>query len=205
VLVVLRPKANATDQTGWLELEGADDSPYLTFRYTVVRVWEESIAGLLVAGPGLAPLAVLTNEAAADLDSAFERFRDRLQQPDVPRNVAEVLFGATFLLSGLRYDRDRIINLYRRLSMTLEDSTTYQWIMEQGEARGEARGLAMGEAHGRLAEARNIVSLLGSHRFGQPSAAIQEALEAITDRDRLERIAKRIIDAGGWDDLLATP
>ncbi len=129
VLVVLRPKANATDQTGTLELTGADRTPFLTFRYTVVRVRQETVAGLLAAGPGLAPLAILTNEAAADLDGAFERFRDRLHQPDVPRNVAEVLFGATFVLSGLRYDRDRIVNLYRRRSMTLKDSTTYQWIM----------------------------------------------------------------------------
>jgi hypothetical protein len=77
VLVVLRPKANATDQTGALELTGADRTPFLTFRYTVVRVWQETVAGLLAAGPGLAPLAIRTNEAAADLDGVFERFRDR--------------------------------------------------------------------------------------------------------------------------------
>ena len=56
----------------------------------------ESVTAFLSVGPGLAPLAILTNEAAADLDGAFERFRDRLQQPDVPRNVVEVLFGAAF-------------------------------------------------------------------------------------------------------------
>lgn len=197
LLVLLRPKANATDQTGTLELTGADRNAYLTFRYTVVRVWQETVADLLAAGPGLAPLAILTNEAAADLDAAFERFRDRLHQPDVQRNVADVLFGATFVLSGLRYDRDRIVNLYRRLSMTLEDSDTYQWIIEQGLTRGETRG--------RLAEARTIVTRLGSRRFGPPPAAVQEALAAVTDRERLERIADRIIDAVNWDDLLATP
>jgi hypothetical protein len=45
---------------------------------------------------------VLTNEAAGNLDRAFERFRDRLNRPGVPRNVAEVLFGSTFILCGLR-------------------------------------------------------------------------------------------------------
>ncbi len=42
-LVLLRPKANASDQSGLLELPGADGRPYLTFRYTVIRVWEESV------------------------------------------------------------------------------------------------------------------------------------------------------------------
>src|SRR5262249_5063238 len=37
VLVLLRPRANATDQTGTFEMTGADGRPYLTFRYHVVR------------------------------------------------------------------------------------------------------------------------------------------------------------------------
>jgi predicted transposase YdaD len=111
--------------------------------------------------------------------------------------VADVLFGATFVLSGLRYDRDRIVNIYRRLSMMLEDSTTYQWIMEQGEAKGETRA--------RLAEARSLVLRLGTRRFGPPQVTAQAALAAVTDRERLERIAERIFEAANWDDLLATP
>lgn len=201
VLVVLRPKAHATDHTGTLEHVGADGRPYLTFRYTVVRVWQESFAGLLAAGPGLAPLAVLTNEAAADPDRAFERFRDRLHEPGVPRTVAEEVIGAAFVLSGLRYDRKRIVDLYGRLSMTLEESTTYQWIMEKGEARGVVKG----ETLGRLAEARAMVLLVGRSRFGPPPAHTQAALDGIADRERLERIAARTGDATSWDDYLSTP
>ncbi len=65
VLVLLRPKANASDQSGHLVVSDAASRPYLEFRYTVIRVWDESIAGLLGAGLELAPLAMLTNEAAA--------------------------------------------------------------------------------------------------------------------------------------------
>src|SRR5688572_29425538 len=35
VLVLLRPKATATDLTGQLDVNGANGIPYLTFRYTV--------------------------------------------------------------------------------------------------------------------------------------------------------------------------
>ncbi|MDB5307730.1 MAG: hypothetical protein JWO38_1932 [Gemmataceae bacterium] len=198
VLVLLRPKANATDQTGLYQVFGVDDEPYLTFRYTVVRIWQETVAGLLSAGPGLAPLALLTNEAAADLDAAFDRLRSRLREPDVPATVAEVVLGSTFVLSGLRYDRDRVADLYRRFSVILEDSTTYQWILEQGEAKGIAKGMTQ--------EAHELILRLGSKRFGTPPPpGVENALRTVTDRERLGRIAERTLDAASWDDLLATP
>jgi hypothetical protein len=212
VLVLLRPKANASDQTGTLESLGADGRPYNTFHYTVIRIWEEKVSDLLAAGPGLAPLAILTNEAATDLEGAFERFRERLKQPELSTNVEKGLLTATFFLLGLRYDNEQIAKLYGRLSMTLEDSTTYQWVMAKGEARGEAKGIAQGRAEGkaegleigRLTEARNIVARQGTKRFGEAPQAAREALSAIADHDRLERIADRMFEATDWNDLLAT-
>jgi hypothetical protein len=65
-----------------------------------------------------------------------------------------------------------------------------------GEARGEARG--------RIEEARTLVLLFGAKRFGPAAAGIESALLAITDRERLERIGERIMDAADWDDLLTT-
>jgi hypothetical protein len=229
VLLLLRPRANASDQSGRLEI-AIGGRAYLTFEYLVVRIWEETVETLLAAGPGLAPLALLTNEAEADLERAFEQFRDRLQQPDVPRKVAEVLFGATFVLCGLRYDHERINDLYRRLSMTLEDSSTYQWILGVGKAEGiavgkaegiavgkaegiavgkaegiavgKAEGIAVGKAEGEVQEARRLIIRMGTSRFGQPSPAVSTALTAITDRERLEQIAERLLRANAWEDLL---
>lgn len=87
VIVLLRPEANATDLTGTLEALGADGRPYLMFRYTVVRVWQESAETLFAAGPTLAPLALLTNEAAADLPAAVDRFGRQLQSDPIRRRV----------------------------------------------------------------------------------------------------------------------
>src|SRR5579883_468522 len=200
VLVLLRPKATATDLTGTLDLTGANGQTYLTFRYTVIRVWLETVDVLLSAGLGVAPLALLTNEADADLPAAFTRFRDRLRAAAIPDNVERGLLGSMFVLCGLRYTPAQIEALYRDLSMTLEDSTTYQLILNKGIKQGEA----WGEARGRLAEALALVLRLGAKRFGPAPAAIETALRAITDPDHLERIAERILDANGWDDLLAT-
>jgi hypothetical protein len=191
VLVLLRPKATATDLTGRYDLRGAGGRPYLTFRYTVVRVWRESLAGLLAAGPGLLPLALLTNEAAADLPAAFGRFRDRLRRPDVSDTVRGKLLGTTFTLGGLRYAEDRLLELFMSLDRILEDSTTYQGLLRRGVAAG------------RVEQARAVVVRLAHKRFG-PSPAGEAAVNAVADLPRLDRLADRVLDATGWDDLLAT-
>lgn len=188
VLVLLRPKATASDLTGTLELSGASGMPYLTFRYTVVRVWLETVDTLLAAGPGVAPLALLTNEADADLAAAFGRFRQALRAAQVPDSVERGLLGSTFVLCGLRYDPARVEALYRELSMTLEDSTTYQLILGRGE----------------VAATQRLLLLQGQERFGSPTPSTEAALRAVTDRGRLERLVRRVLTATDWSDLLAT-
>jgi predicted transposase YdaD len=197
VLLLLRPKANATDMTGTYTRAGAGGRPYLEFRYTVVRLWEEPIRPLQEGGPGTPPLALLTDEAAADLDAAFARFAERLRRPDVDGRLVKELLGSTYVLSGLRHAPERMAEYYRRLSMTLEDSTTYQWILQKGVAQGLTQGAEQ--------EARRLLLLQGRKRFGAASASAEAVLQGIADAARLERMAERIFDATGWDDLLATP
>ena len=94
--------------------------PYLTFRYTVVRVWEESFNTLLTAGPGVAPLRSSQTRRRAGLPAAFERLQQQLRADRIPDNVERSLLGSTFILCGLRYRPEQIEDLYRNLSMTLE-------------------------------------------------------------------------------------
>jgi hypothetical protein len=196
VLVLLRPKATATDLTGRLEVEGADGRAYLGFDYTVVRVWQETVESLLGAGVGVAPLALLTNEAEADLDGAFDRFVTRLQTAGVPATVEQGLLGSTYVLCGLRYTPERVEALYRNFSMTLEDSTTYQQILTKGVTKGVTQGR-------REAGVRMLVRF-GTARFGAaPSPEQLARLNAIADPDRIEQLADRLPDAAGWDELLA--
>jgi predicted transposase YdaD len=142
-----------------------------------------------------------------DLPAALERLRE----PAVPDTVVPTLLTTSFSLCGLRHDEKIIRELYMSLSRVLEDSTTYQWIIKQGLAKGEAAGFAKGEAEGRAEgeaqEARKLLLRLGRKRFGEPSEAQAAALAGITDLDRLEPLADRVIDAdvASWDDLLSTP
>jgi len=204
ILMLLRPSANATDLTGVYEVRAASGKRLHTFEYTVVRVWRESVDSFLTV-PGLTPLALLTDEAAADLPGAFERFRQTLREPMVPDSVVPTLLTTSFTLCGLRHDATLIRELYMSLSNILEDSTTYQWIISQGFAKGEARGEAKGKAEGKAEEARALLLLQGRKRFGEPTAGQREALSGVADLGHLERLALRLLDAGSWDELLAAP
>ncbi|MGL6076287.1 MAG: hypothetical protein ACRC8S_19200 [Fimbriiglobus sp.] len=192
VLMLLRPKAHASDQTGTLSITGADGAEYLNFRYKVIRVWEESVEGLLKSGPGIAPLALLTNEATQNLDSAFDRYVEQLKVDGLPRSVEQSILSSLYFLCGLRHPWEKVETLYRRLSMLLEDSTTYQHILARGLARGLTR------------EAQSLLLKLGGKRFGVATAEIESTIRNISDYDRLQRIADRLFDATTWDDLLAT-
>jgi hypothetical protein len=193
VIVLLRPEANATDLTGLMEVGGADGRPYLTFRYTVVRVWQESAETLFAAGPSLAPLALLTNEAAANLPAAVDRFGEQLRVGPAAGTLKRDLVSLSYFLGGLRYPGSQFARLIMGLRNILEESSTYQMTIEEGRAKGAVEG------------ERNVLMIMGRKKFGAPPPEREAALAAITDRARLERMAERILDATGWDDLLATP
>ena len=74
--------------------------------------------------------------------------------------------------------------------MLMEDSTTYQEILE----KGVSRGLSQGQHH--------LLLRQGTKRFGSPSPETVATLQRITDAAQLEQLAERILDATGWDDLL---
>jgi hypothetical protein len=189
LLLLLRREANSPSLTGTLRRTTADGRVYLEFRYAVVRVWELS-ADELLAGPlGTLPLAPLTDGAAPRLADVMARLDERLAQADPQAQIA--VRAAAVMLMGLRFDEGLILRLMQG-DKKMEESVTYQILVRKGRAEGRAE------------EARRIVRLIGQQRFGPPPEATEAALDAITDPDRLERIAERLLQAVNWDDLLAT-
>jgi len=75
---------------------------------------------------------------------------------------------------------------------SMRDPATYQAV------------LAEGRTEGRTQEAKRLL-LLGEQHCGQPDERTTRALTAMSDLDRIERIGARLLQAVGWDDLIATP
>jgi predicted transposase YdaD len=165
------------------------------FRFDVIRIWEVPVETLLTAGLGVAPLAPLGRlpEGATPqeaLPAVVQRLEERLvaEAPD----DAETLLTAAFILTGLRLDKGQQRQLFQGVR-AMRESSGYQIILDEGRAEGEVRGV------------RATILRQGRKRFGPPDSAVESALQAIMDLERLERMSERVLDAAGWQDLAATP
>jgi len=97
VLVLLRPKALASDQTGTYRRSGATGRTIVEFHYHVERVWERPIDYWLNFGVGLAPLSMLTDEAEKDLEGALTRVYSILREHETDERVTKSLLGSAYV------------------------------------------------------------------------------------------------------------
>ncbi len=223
-LVLLHPRANSPQLTGVYHATlSGEAQPYLEFRYRVVRLWEVPVGDLL-GHIGTVPLAPLGDVAEAELPQLVREMGQRLAT--APPEEARILWTTAYLLSGLRVGPAALEPLYRGVipvdwMQIMRDSSVVQaWVDEAVEekvkravervsiqrfAEGKAEGKAEGEAKGKAEEARAVLLRQGRIRFGEPAAATVQALDAITDLPRLERMIEAILTVPGWAELLATP
>lgn len=188
VLILLRPKAQASDMTGRYQRFGATGRPIVEFHYHIERIWKRPIEYWRGCGIYLdAAFSLVTEEAERDLEGNAFSLRERVRASGVDQATANTLINSSYFLCGLRYNWDMVTEIFRRLDMLLEDSSTYQHVLEQGESKGE----------------KKLILRQGTKKFGPPSPAIAAALQAILDTARLERLGDRILDVGSWDELLA--
>ncbi len=75
----------------------------------------------------------------------------------------------------------------------MTESTTYQAILREGEAKGKAEGKAE--------EAKNLVLRLGRKHLGSPPAMFEAKIQSITDVEKLEELAERVYDVSSWEEL----
>ena len=71
----------------------------------------------------------------------------------------------------------------------MEESTTYQAILEEGALR----------------QARKSMLRLGQLKFHRAPKAVKTGIENITDLVRLEELLLRLLDATSWQELLDLP
>lgn len=187
VVVLMRRTAAAPRLSGRLTLRLPDGRDYLTFRYDVVRTWQQPVDRLLNGPVATLPLAPIGDVSLINLPRVVRRVEERLQR-EVPPATARELWSATQVLMGLRYSPEVIERMASRMSNWVKDSSVYQaWVRE---ARTE--------------EARGLLLRQGQVRFGAPDESTLAAIERITDLETLESLAVKLLTVANWDELLAS-
>jgi hypothetical protein len=77
--------------------------------------------------------------------------------------------------------------------LDMEESVTYQAIIEKGEANGRREGV------------RRVLLVLGENHFGPASSEVTATIQGINDLEQLLQLVVRVGQVGGWDELLRSP
>jgi predicted transposase YdaD len=166
------------------------DKGKMYFGYKIIPFWECPVEDLLSSGLGTLPLAPLCRlpEGLSLEDGmrwVLSRVVERLDREGEPALVRRLL-TATFVLMGLRLDRNLVRTLFQGVRF-MRESDTYQAILDEGEARG----------------LQNTLLRQGRKRFGEPDDAVRQAVLAITDLEQLARLTEDLLDVSTWQELLA--
>ncbi len=189
---VLRPESDSPQVTGIYERRFPGEQPYLTFRYTVVRVWQLAPEPLLTGGLALLPLAPISAVTEAELPGIIKRMEQRLSSRH-GRKQAPVIWGAAYILLGLRHSPGLAAQLFRGV-MSMKESSTYQAILQEGRLEGLSEGA--------LVEAKKVLRLLGDDALGVPDTRTTAAIESINDLAQVEDLLLRVRSATSWQELL---
>jgi predicted transposase YdaD len=187
VAILLAPKTNLAAINGYHARQFPDEPPHLEFRYRVIRVWELPVAPLLAGGLGTLPLAPVSAVTEQELPGIIAQMKSRITAPGV-LPAAKDLWTATYILMGLRYEPALVDHLLQGV-IEMEESSTYQAILEKGELR----------------RAHKTLLLLGTDRFGAPSAEVQTVLEGINEPDKLDHLSLHVSKVHSWEELLQQP
>jgi len=188
VIVLLSPRANLTNLTEVNQRQFKGETPYLTFRYQVIRVWERPADTFLKGGLALVTLAPISAVSDEHVPAVIEQMKVRIDAEAGPA-LKKDLWAATYILLGLRFD-SQFINQLLKGVIEMEESTTYQYILEKGAEKGAIK------------EARQTLLRQGTKKFGLPEPAAKAQLEGIEDLDRLHDLELRILDVPNWQELL---
>jgi predicted transposase YdaD len=190
-VLLLHPAADSPQVTGLYQRGFPGEEDYIRFRYHVVRVWQLAPELLLAGGLAVLPLAPISAVTKAELPGIIQRMGQRLASPQ-GRKQAATIWGAAYVLLGLRYSAALAAQLLQGV-MSMKESSTYQAILEEGRQEGRTEGA--------LAEAKKVLRLQGDSAFGPPDAQTIAAIEQVDDLPHLEDLLRRVRSARSWQEL----
>ena len=163
----------------------------VNYQSVLVKAWELDAKEALAMGrPSLLPLVPLLKGDRQELITAAQRLAEMED-----RTSHEEMALHFFMLAGLRYNPREVLEIMRGAEMIpieqLRESSTYQYILQEGLREGEQKG--------KLEESRNTLLKLIAKRF--PTLDLRSEIEHINDLSILEDLCLKVIDASNADEM----
>jgi hypothetical protein len=163
----------------------------VTFEYDVIRMWHEPVQPFLEGGLSLLPLAMLCKmPAGKPLEKSLrEVVRAIYRRLAKERNYAQ----AVRIMTGA----------YKLTALRLPAKEQVDAIFEGANVMHETSAWDKAVDDGRIQSSHRTLLNQGRQLFGEPTPKIREALAAIDDPERLERMLDAILSLKSWKALLA--
>lgn len=113
-------------------------------------------------------------------------------RPRRPREEAGELLAVTFFVGGCRFAR-RVLQPLKR-SGVMEQSSTYQAVLREGEKKGRVEGRAEGRAEGESIALRRSILALARNRLGAVPTRLERRLERL-DAAALDDLFTKLLEA----------
>jgi hypothetical protein len=125
--------------SGIYEKRNRNGDVYDWFRYDVVRISQQPVHDVLIAGLSVLPLAPVADVPPEHAGGGLAAISERLVR-EASADQAAMLWAATKVLMGLRYEREQVEEFIKGVSAmvlgihVIEESSVYQDIFAKGEA-----------------------------------------------------------------------
>ncbi len=203
-VILLRPEADSPALSGRVERGRASASPYLTFRYDVVRLWRLPVATILRGGLATLPLALLCDLSGTTPEEVVQRLEAQIGR-DAAQEDRRKLWASTYLLAGVRFAPEIAGKLLERAVAQMKESSTYQKILADGRQEGRQEGQQQGRLEGRLEGQqegeRELFLRLARKRLGEPDEAILSLVQSAT-KETIEAWADQLLSVSSWQELI---
>jgi hypothetical protein len=192
-VTILRTEADGPGVTGEYAIPKGG-----TFRYNLARMWEKSTDEMFDNGL-IAALSPLAHFPPEQLPEVLRRMEEAIETTARDEKERENFWLIAYTNLGLRFPAERVHEL-------LAHRLPYIWerkACRRTRSNGYHAGLAEALRDGDLRGTRRWVLGLGRQCLGEPTAEVATALDAISNLDRLEQLAARVLKAPTWSAALA--
>ena len=164
-------------------------------RYNVLKLWEQDVAGIR-DWLGLLPLAPLMR--SANPERLLALVAEQLMRVE-PLQERRELVACAHVLAGLRFDAALVKTLFPEEVM--QESVTYQDILQRGLQQGVQQGMHQGMQQGMQQGKSEMVLRLLTHRFGPLEAAVKARVTQL-EAPQLDQLSEALLDFQRESELL---